>query len=147
MCKNCRKTGIERIKVTFLLGNIYIIHTHQWTVISPHALFTSCVTRRCQYFCPSFLFSAKRVKPWPRSDISRQSKRMDVGYRYYRLLKFFFFAMELTSYKPMQLRLVHTTIIYLILFLGSIFVVVSIFNSYELFNRFSDISIHYLRKN
>ncbi|XP_043521012.1 uncharacterized protein LOC122534441 [Frieseomelitta varia] len=44
-----------------------------------------------------------------------------VGYKYYRHLKFCFFMIGLTSYKSTQLRVVHTTIVCLILFLGSIF--------------------------
>ncbi|XP_043515897.1 uncharacterized protein LOC122531775 [Frieseomelitta varia] len=49
-----------------------------------------------------------------------------IGYEYYRFLKFCFFVMGLTSYKPTQLRLIHTTIVCLILLLGSTFFVFSL---------------------
>ncbi|XP_043514177.1 uncharacterized protein LOC122530875 [Frieseomelitta varia] len=49
-----------------------------------------------------------------------------VGYKYHRVLKFCFFVMGLTSYKPTHLRVVHTTIVYLTLLLGSTFFVLSL---------------------
>ncbi|XP_043516347.1 uncharacterized protein LOC122532007 isoform X2 [Frieseomelitta varia] len=48
-----------------------------------------------------------------------------IGYKYYRLLKFCYFVMGLTSYKPKQLSVAHTTIVCLILLLGSTFFVIS----------------------
>ncbi|XP_043524218.1 uncharacterized protein LOC122536150 [Frieseomelitta varia] len=49
-----------------------------------------------------------------------------IGYRHYKLLKYWFYVMGLTSYKPMQLRVVHTTIVCLLFFLGSTFTVFSL---------------------
>ncbi|XP_043515094.1 uncharacterized protein LOC122531337 [Frieseomelitta varia] len=46
------------------------------------------------------------------------------SYKYYRHLKFCFFVIGLTFLKSTQLRVVHTTIVCLILLLGSIFLMI-----------------------